>query len=162
MRKHLKLSDDTSIQDTILIVEDLPDHALLLQRELRKAGVLNRFFVIDNGAEAISFLGGDNRFGDRARFPLPTIILLDLKLKSEVQGFDVLTWIRSRHEFDSILVIVLSDLEQPDVIRQAYEMGANTYLIKPADREELRNTIEGFKRYWVLSDQMASESALPR
>src|ERR1043166_149893 len=103
MRKDAKVLHDASNQDTILIVEDLPDHALLLQRELRKAGVLNRFFVVDNGAEAIGFLGGARQFVNRARFPLPTIILLDLKLKGDVQGFDVLTWIRSRHEFDSIL-----------------------------------------------------------
>jgi DNA-binding response OmpR family regulator len=158
MRKEIRLSNNTSKQEPILIVEDLPDHALLLERELRKAHVVNDFLVIDNGAEALEFLSGANEFHDRNRFPLPSIILLDLKLKSQIQGFDVLAWVRSRHEFDGILVIVLSDLEHPETIRQAYEMGANTYLIKPADREELRNTIEGFKGYWLLTDEINSDS----
>src|SRR3954466_15544983 len=156
MQKEIQFG--TFKQDPILIVEDLPDHARLLERELRKARVLNTFFVIDNGAEAIDFLSGADQFADQAEFPTPAIIFLDLKLKGEVQGFEVLRWVRSRHEFDSVLVIVLSDLSNPDAIRQAYEMGANTYLVKPADREELRNTIEGFKGYWFLTDEATSDS----
>jgi DNA-binding response OmpR family regulator len=140
---------------TVLLVDDSRDDALLLELELKRAGLTNPCHWLDNGEEAIRYLAGEGRFADRDRFPLPTVLLLDLNMP-RVNGFQVLRWIRTRPELKQLLVIVVSALDDMKNINLAYELGAKSYLTKPTNPDELRNMVDFFRGYWTLG-QTSSE-----
>ena len=106
-------------------------HAFFVQRAFNKTGVANPVQVVRDGQEAIKYLQGVGKFAQRDNFPLPGIILLDLKLPF-VMGLDVLKWIRQQSDLTPIVVILTSSAEEKD-IATAYRLGANAYLVKPTD-----------------------------
>jgi CheY-like chemotaxis protein len=120
----------------LLLVEDNPDDVLFLRRALRKGGHSLRLEVVQNGEEAIAYLSGQGTYVDRRRHPLPTHVLLDLKLP-KISGFEVLAWMRSRPEFASIPVSILSSSPQTADIDRARALGADCYLTKPISFEQL-------------------------
>src|SRR6476620_3551007 len=109
----------------ILVVEDREDDVLLIFRALEKAGVKNRVHVVCNGEQAVDYLRGRGGYSDRALYPLPQLILLDLKLPG-MSGFDVLQWIRSDSQLPSFLVVVLTSSENINDVNLAYRLGANS------------------------------------
>ncbi|MDB6122754.1 MAG: two-component system response regulator [Pedosphaera sp.] len=131
---------------TILLVEDEEHDALSLQFAFRQWKVTNPLRVVTSGEQAVAYLSGEGDYRDRAQHPLPTLILLDLGLP-QLSGFQVLSWIRSRTEFKYVPVIVLSGSENRRDIDQAYELGANSYLIKTSDLEKLRFQIIDINRF---------------
>src|SRR5882762_4014941 len=82
----------------ILLVEDDPNDALLAQRALQRAGASQEILHLQDGEEAINYLSGKPPFADRTRYPLPSLVLLDLKMP-RMSGFDVLTWLQGHPEF---------------------------------------------------------------
>jgi CheY-like chemotaxis protein len=140
----------------VLIVEDSEDDVVLLQRQLLVHGVTNPILVMRTGDDAIRYLSGTGEYADRAAHPLPCVLLLDLKLPGNTDGLTVLKWVRRQPSFQDLLVIVISKLEDPAVIRQAYQFGANSYIMKPANGEEIRNLLRGFSRNWAISEQSNS------
>jgi CheY-like chemotaxis protein len=129
----------------ILVIEDDDNDVLLIRRGLKKAGITNpcRFFV--TGEDAISYLSGEADFGDREQYPLPEVILLDLKLPG-MDGYEVLQWIRSRPEFNRIRVVVTTVETELRQVTRAYQLGANSFLAKPLEFENpssLALTLEG-------------------
>jgi DNA-binding response OmpR family regulator len=117
-------------QQTILIVEDNEDDVFILKRVLTKAAIRNPIQIASDGQQATDYLAGAGPFQDRERFPLPFLVLLDLKLPYK-HGFEVLQSIRSHSLFDALSVIVLtSSAEERDVIK-AYELGARSFFVKP-------------------------------
>lgn len=141
------MSDPTPI----LVVEDNEDDAFLLERAGKQAGV-NSFRFVSDGRQAIDYLKGNGPFSDRGRFPMPFLILLDLKLPF-VSGFDVLKWIRQQPEFCTLVVIVLTSSKERRDIRRAAELGASSYLTKPATTGELVELIRAIKEYWLHMHQ---------
>jgi CheY-like chemotaxis protein len=137
---------------TILLADDSEDDVLLLELSFKKAGLVNPFVRVKNGAEAIAYLRGDPPFDDRDKYPKPTILLLDLKMPVK-DGFEVLKWLRSKYRNRGLLVVVLSRLEEIKSINRAYELGANSYLAKPADAKELQNLIKTFHGYWIKTNK---------
>jgi CheY-like chemotaxis protein len=117
----------------ILLVED---DALVAERALRKAGVSTPIQRIHNGEEAINYLAGYTPFHYRARYPLPSLILLDLKMP-KLTGFDVLTWLQSRPELRSIPVVVLTGSMLPSDRQQAQQLGAVGFEVKPVEFEHI-------------------------
>src|SRR5437867_13021464 len=110
----------------ILLVEDNPDDVLLIQRAFQKAGLHDALKVVRDGAQAIQYLSGDGLFADRQRFPLPFLVLLDLKMPG-TDGFDVLQWARAQPEFKRLLIVVLTSSNfQADVYR-TYELDTIAY-----------------------------------
>jgi len=124
-------------RNAILVVEDAEDDALLIRRTLSKAGVPNPRRFVQSGEDAISFLRGDGRYSVRENFPLPALVLLDLKLPG-MGGFEVLQWIRSNPDLNDLRVIVLTTSENIRDVTKAYQLGANSFLVKPLEFENIR------------------------
>src|SRR5215471_2423014 len=121
---------------TILHVEDDANDALLFQHACQKAGVGFDLRAVKDGDEAIAYLKGSEKFSDRMSHPLPQLMLLDLKMP-RVNGFDVLTWLRNDEHFKRLPVIVLTSSNHENDIKRAYDMGANSYLVKPVGFDAL-------------------------
>ena len=114
----------------ILVVEDDENDFILVKRGLASAGILNPCHRCVTGEEAIAYLSGEGRFAIRQNFPLPALILLDLKLPGK-DGFEVLHWIRTKREFNSIRVVVTTVSNEIRNVNRAYQLGANSFLTKP-------------------------------
>jgi CheY-like chemotaxis protein len=131
----------------ILLAEDDPNDVLLIQRAFQKAGLEEILKVVRDGEEAIEYLSGHDAYADRERFPLPFLVLLDLKMPG-TNGFEVLRWVRSEREFKRLLVVVLTSSNLQEDVDRAYELGANSYLVKPVEFAEMVNMIQRFEAYW--------------
>jgi DNA-binding response OmpR family regulator len=146
------------MQTTILQVEDDPNDVFLLQHAMKKAGVTNPIQVASDGAQAIEYLKGSGKFGDREKYPLPGLVLLDLKLPF-VMGLDVLKWIRQ--EFGSSrLVVLLSASGQESDVAAAYKLGANAFLIKPTEASKLEDMARAIKEFWLTQNTPPPEISI--
>ena len=132
---------------TILLVEDEENDVLLMQRALKRAAVVNAVHVATDGREAIDYLEGAGKFANRKEFPLPCLVLLDLKL-AYVMGLDVLKWIRRQPELATIVILLSSSAAEAD-IAAAYRLGANGFLVKPPEAGQLLNMTIAIKDYWL-------------
>jgi CheY-like chemotaxis protein len=139
---------ETEILRTILPVEDESSDAALLLRGFEKAKVLNPIIHLTNGDEALGYLAGVRQYADRRKYPLPALILLDLKLPG-MTGIQLLQWMRVQGEIKRIPVVVLTSNDDPDTINAAYDLGANSYLVKPGNNAEIARMVEAIQRYWV-------------
>lgn len=139
--------------NSILLVEDSPDDELLFRLTLQRNRVQNPVSVLRDGAAAIAYLEGRGAFSDRAQFPMPGILCVDLKMPG-MDGFGVLEWLRQNPAIRSkLLVIVLSNIADATEIRRAYDLGANSFLAKPFTEEESNNLIRHFSEYWQRSSE---------
>ena len=120
----------------VLIVDDCEADVLLMRIVFERAGFILPMQVARDGVEAISYLKGAGDYGNRKLFPLPTVMLLDLAMRRK-NGFEVLTWIRQQPTLRRLQVHVLSESNRPEDIRCAYDLGANSYLVKPGNLEGL-------------------------
>ena len=144
---------------TILIVEDNRDDALLIQRALRRANLINPLQVVANGEQAIGYLKGDGPYADRSSYPLPELVMLDLQMP-RVSGLEVLKWIREQSEFSLLPVVILTSSDQAPDARRAYELGANSYLIKPGNFEELAQMARRLGASWLLVKEPAGNDPM--
>jgi len=142
----------------LLLVEDNEDDVVLMKRALREAGVTNPLFVVEDGQEAVDYLGGAGVFSNRARYPLPALIFLDLKLPLK-SGHDVLAWIRGQAPLRCTTVVVLTSSDEPSDIATSYDLGANSYLVKPPTAEQLLDMAKAFKWYWLKHNQFEKQVA---
>jgi CheY-like chemotaxis protein len=142
------------MKETILLVEDDPNDVFFMKRALKLAGVLNPLQLAADGRQAIHYLGGTAEYSDRVKFPLPSLVLLDLKLP-HVMGLDVLKWIREQPELKNLIVLVFTSSRLPPDISTAYLFGANSYLVKPSSPEELPKMVRMIKDYWLEMNQSA-------
>lgn len=133
---------------TILLVEDSADDVDLVRHAFRRAGVQALLQVVSHGDEAIAYLSGTGVYADRLTYPLPRLILLDLKLP-RLSGFEVLEWARGNEETQYVPVVVLTSSDQHDDIRRAHKLGANSYLTKPVLREALVSMLSTIDAYWL-------------
>lgn len=138
----------TEILRTILLVEDDSADAALLRRGFEKAKVMNPVIHLSNGDEALGYLAGVRQYADRRKYPLPALILLDLKLPG-MTGIQLLQWMRVQGEIKRIPVVVLTSDDSPDTINAAYDLGANSYLLKPGNAADIARMVETIQRYWV-------------
>ena len=142
----------------ILQVEDDENDLLLMTMALKNVGLSCPIQVARDGREAQDYLSGAGKFADRNAYPLPYLVLLDLKLP-RVMGLEVLKWLRERPEFDSTIVLVLSSSPMPDDIQCAYHLRANAYLVKPSGLEKLHVMAQTIKDFWYIQNQPALGSA---
>lgn len=139
-------------RDTILLVEDEPNDVLLMQRAFQKAKLFNPLQVVGEGEVAVSYLSGESPYGDRGRYPLPALMLLDLKLPG-MSGFEVLLWLRQQPGLKRLPVVVLTSSKENTDINRAYEVGANSYLVKPVAFDDLVNIMERLNHYWFVLNE---------
>ena len=137
---------------TVLHIDDDPNDTALLQAATRKAGVPFLLRNVEDGEQAIAYLNGAGLYRDRTLFPLPSLILLDLKMP-RATGFEILKWIRAHHELGNLPVVVLSGSELQDDIRLAYSTGASSYLVKPLGFDALVSLVKNLDVAWLAANQ---------
>lgn len=139
-------------QDTILLVEDNHKDVLLLQRALRKANILNPVQVVNDGDAAVMYLSGQESYGDRTRYPLPVLILLDLKLPRR-SGIEVLMWLREQPKLKRLPVVVLTSSKEYTDINNVYDIGVNAYIVKPVAFNELVEIMMTLNLHWIIFNE---------
>jgi len=126
---------------TVLCVDDSSDDTLLLRRACRRADVKFVLQSVDDGDKAIAYLSRLEGFSDRTTYPIPTLILLDLKMPTRT-GFEVLDWLRNHPEYKSLHVAILTSSHHDSDVREAYSKGANCFLTKPVQYEALIDLVK--------------------
>jgi len=145
------MMDDMHAVD-VLLVEDNQQDAELTIRSLKKHKLANNVSVVEDGAEALDFIFCQGKYGERDIKHPPKVIFLDLKLPL-VNGLEVLRAIKQDTRTKSVpVVVVTSSREDPDV-KAAYELGANSYVVKPVDFESFTEAIGSLGLYWLLINQ---------
>ncbi|MDD5302943.1 MAG: response regulator [Elusimicrobia bacterium] len=133
---------------SILLVEDDPDDVFFLEEAFKRADMAGALRVVRDGEEAVAYLLGQAAYADRRLFPLPSLILLDLKLPRK-SGLEVLEWRRHQPEVKKIPVVVLTSSLSDADIASAYELGANSYLVKPIDSGAQLEMVKALRLYWI-------------
>ncbi len=126
--------------ETVLVVEDNPDHAILVRIAARRAHPGLDVRVVENGDQAIAYLAGTGQFGDRVSHPFPRLVILDLVMP-QTDGFGVLEWVGSRPELSDLSVVALTSSVNPGDEVRALQLGAEAFYHKPADLDELGETV---------------------
>ena len=134
--------------DLILHVENEPDDVFIVQRTMKKIGILNPTAHVENGELAVDYLSGCVPLTDKTEQRLPMLILLDLSMP-RMGGIEVLRWIRSQPILKRIIVVVLTSSQNQDDITEAYENGANGYLVKPVGMPEFQAVLNSLKAFWL-------------
>ncbi len=129
----------------ILLVEDDPNDVLLIRRALVKSNVTASLQVLHDGGAAVAYLEGHGAYADRARYPLPAFLLLDLKLPRK-SGFEILRWIQTHKELPSPPIVVLTADGKPSTILRAYDLGACSYYVKPTSFRGLLELVKALRR----------------
>ncbi len=134
--------------NTILIVEDDPNDILLIKRAFQKASVRNPLQTVSNGEEAVMYLLGQGKYEDKSLYPTPSLLLVDLKIPRK-SGFEVIEWIKKQPQLKKLLVVILTSSKETHDIDRAYDLGANSYLVKPVTFKELEGMVKRLDQYWL-------------
>ena len=122
--------------ETILLVDDSENDLILMRAAFKKAEFNNPLREVRDGEEAIAHLKGERPYGDRAKYPLPVVMLLDLNMPKK-NGFEVLTWVRTQPSLKNLSIIILTASVRMEDVQKAYDLGAHSFLVKPASLEKL-------------------------
>ncbi len=135
---------------TVLLVEDDLNDIFLVKRAFKMARVHNPLQIVTDGEEAINYLRGSGKYADRETYPLPKLIVMDIKMP-RVTGFEVLKWVKdSNTPLRRIPVVIVSSSDDHHDINHAYECGANAYMVKPMDFRAVEHLFESITHYWGL------------
>jgi len=139
-------------KDTILLVEDDPNSVYFFRYALGKLRIENPLQVAKHGLEAIEYLEGVGEFANRERFPVPKLVLLDLRMPYAT-GFEVLEKIRSCLGRGKVVVVVFTSSSSDSDISQAYRLGANGYIVKPSQLGELLKIVQSIRDFWMTLNE---------
>ncbi len=134
--------------EVILLAEDNENHVLLIRRAFEQAGLVNPLYVVSDGEEAIAYLKGEGKYANREEYPLPCLLLLDLKMPRR-DGFEVLEWLREQPKLSLLRTVVLTTSEELRDVNRAYKLGANSFLTKPVDFRDFVQLTAAIKGYWI-------------
>jgi CheY-like chemotaxis protein len=140
----------------ILLVEDDPNDVWLVKHAFQSANISNPLRIVNDGQEAIDYLKGNGAYSDRGAFPLPKLVLLDLKMP-RLNGFDVIGWMRRHYPWKLTPIIILSSSALPQDVNRAYELGANAYMVKPADYRALERLFRTIADFWNAGETPTTE-----
>jgi DNA-binding response OmpR family regulator len=143
------MTNETSTSPPIMLVEDDGGQALLVQKVLAKSGLTNPVRTFGDGQEAIAYLGGQGPYSDRTEHPLPAVALLDVHVPHK-SGLEILTWLRQQSDLVNVPVIMLSGSSESTDIDRAFELGADTYLVKPVGFDALLDALTGLGLPWAI------------
>jgi CheY-like chemotaxis protein len=141
-----------TMQKVVLHVEDDPDSVYLFKSAMERAGKDYLMQVASDGQMAVDYLKGTGKFQNRNEYPLPQLVLLDLKLP-KVAGLDVLKWIRGEAGLH-VPVVIMTSSQHPDDLSRAYKAGANGYLVKPANLEVLFEMATMIQKFWLTHNHL--------
>ena len=134
---------------TVLLVEDDINDIFLVKRAFKMAHLENPLQVVTDGEEATHYLSGHGKYADRSVFPLPKLIVMDIKMP-RMSGCDVLEWIKHDGRLRRIPVVIVSSSDRPQDIDRGYELGANAYMVKPVNYRAVERLFESITHYWGL------------
>jgi CheY-like chemotaxis protein len=137
-----------SVRATILVIEDDPNDLFFIKRAFSTLPTHCAMQAVGDGAEAIDYLRGVDDYADREQFALPALILMDLKMP-RVDGFEFLAWLRREPGLKIIPVVVFSSSNLEHDVRRAYELGANSFIVKLQDNTALPETLKTLASYWL-------------
>jgi CheY-like chemotaxis protein len=142
-------SNKSALKGTVvLLVEDSPDDAFMVQRALKQAGVAQQVIHLRDGEEAVNYLSGRPPYDDRDKFPVPALVLLDLKMP-RLTGLDVLTWLQGRPDLARVPVVVLTGSVRTEDRNEAQKRGAVGYQVKPVVFEDLVEMVRQVNARWL-------------
>jgi len=142
----------------ILLVEDNPDDVFFMQYALKKAGISYPIHIAGDGHEAVDYLTGIDKYSDRQAFPLPTLILLDLKLPF-LSGFEVLAWMREQPALRDLPVFILTGSSEACDKKRARELEAKGYFVKPPNEAMIHQIMESLEPHSALAAAPANLQA---
>ncbi|MCK4255749.1 response regulator [candidate division WOR-3 bacterium] len=142
----------SSVDPNILLVEDDPNDVLLIKRAFRKINFSHSLQVVEDGEEAIAYLAGQSLYVNRERYPLPSLVLLDIKLPRK-SGFEVLDWLRKQPALKRLPVVVVTSSRDSIDINRAYDLYANSYLVKPFNFNDWLEMVEALNIYWLTLNE---------
>lgn len=145
----------------ILVAEDKEDDITLLGRAFQNAEITNPIHIVRDGKECIEYLLGKGKYANRDEYPIPVLLLLDLKMP-HIDGFAVLKWIRAELSLKRLPVVVLTTSEDIFDINRAYELGANSFLVKTLDIQSFSDLVEQVSRYWLHFSRAPEAERPPR
>lgn len=137
----------------ILLVEDNPNDAELATRALKKNNLVNNLVLVGDGEEALDFMFCRGKFKDRNRLDKPRLILLDLKLP-KVDGLEVLKALKSHQDTKSTPIVVLTTSKEESDVLRSYDLGANSYIVKPVDFDKFMQSVREMGLYWLLLNEL--------
>ena len=132
----------------ILLVEESETDVDLFRRALEARGVANPMVAVKDGNAAHRYFAGEEPFGNREAYPLPGVLILNLDAPLK-DGYEVLKWARTQPHLKEVLIVVVSRLHNLSVVRNAYSLGANWFLVKPFLPGDIEHLILGFPQYWT-------------
>jgi CheY-like chemotaxis protein len=133
---------------TVLLIDNSSDDTRLAELAFERAELDYSLMVLPDGLAAIDYLTGQGEYADRQRFPLPKLVLLDLALPG-LHGFEVLHLLRSQEQLNKVPVTVFSGSDYTHDMNRAYELGANSFLVKPIEFEKFAAALKEAVEYWV-------------
>jgi len=137
---------------TLLLVEDDPNDVMLFRRAKDKSNLANPLQVVDDGEAALAYLSGQGIYADRSLYPFPALMLLDLKLPRK-SGLEVLEWLRQHPGIHRLPVVVLTSSKESVDVGRAYDLGANSYLVKPVAFDILLEMVKALGLYWFILNE---------
>lgn len=140
------------MQNTILLVEDNSRDIILMQRAFRKADIAKPLQVVNDGEAAVLYLAGQEPYANRNQYPLPVLVLLDLKLPRK-SGAEVLLWLRQQPELKRLPVVVLTSSKEYADINRVYDLGANAYMVKPVAFDDLVEIVKTLNMHWIMFNE---------
>jgi CheY-like chemotaxis protein len=148
-------------REVILLAEDEEDYVLLLRKAFIEAGIASPVYTVSTGPELIAYLKGDGKYASRDEYPLPDLLLLDIKLPGYT-GLEVLQWIRSQSGLSGLRVLILTSSEDMKDINEAYRLGANSFLLKPYDFSDLVHLARVIQEFWMYMSKCPESFRAPK
>lgn len=142
----------------VLLVEDDENDVFFFKRAMKFAGWDDPLYVVPDGQKAIEYIKGEGPFANRDEFPLPALMLLDLKLPF-LSGLEVLKWVRTESDLKFLVVVMLTSSKEEVDVEQACHLGANGYVVKPASSDELLDLVKAIRSFWIKHNQFCPSMA---
>jgi CheY-like chemotaxis protein len=136
----------------ILLAEDREDDVFLIRHAFAQARIPNPLFVVKNGEEVVLYLKGEGKYSNREEYPLPDLLLLDLKMP-RLNGFEVLTWVKQQPGLAALRILVLTSSYEIQDVNEAYRLGANSFLVKPHDFLDFTELSRLIQDFWLTRSQ---------
>jgi CheY-like chemotaxis protein len=140
----------------VLYAEDEENDAFFMERAFKQAGIPTPLVVVADGQVVIDYCSASGQYANRAEYPLPSLLLLDLNMPKK-SGLEVLKWVRTQPSFYTLPVVVVTSSTQDADIHRAYIQGANAYLVKPAKPNELIVMVKAINDFWLRQNRRPNE-----
>ena len=148
------------IHPVVLVVVDDLGLATDIRQSFEQLGYTEPIRILDRGREAIDYLDGLGRYGNRTKYPLPDFVLIDLDV-ADANAFEILEWLRRRPELGAIRTVIMTTGENVPSMNRAYQLGAASFLTKPLHFSEFRDTLQALFTHWTASRKSGVAAASP-